>query len=74
MHRIAAAMLIAATVLAFNGAMLRDAFATQLAVKAPTTGAEVRQLTAVGNAKVLSLLMILETLRQAPVPLDGQKV
>lgn len=74
MHRIAAAMLIAATVLAFNGSMLRDAFAAELAMKAPTTAAEVREPTIVRNAKVLSLLMILETLRQVPVPLDGQKV
>lgn len=74
MHRIAAAMLIAATVLAFNGSMLCDAFAAEPALKAPAPSAEVTQPAIVRNAKVLSLLMILETLRQTPVALDPQKV
>ena len=74
MHRIAAAMLIAATVLAFNGSMLRDAFAAEPAVKPPASSAEGTQPAVARNAKVLSLLMILETLRQSPVALDAQKV
>jgi hypothetical protein len=74
MHRIAAAMLIAATVLAFNGSMLRDAFAGEPAVKVPAASAEITQPATIRNAKVLSLLMILESLRQAPVLLDPQKV
>ena len=74
MHRIAAAMLIAATVLAFNGSMLRDAFAGEPAVKAPAANTEITQPATIRNAKVLSLLMILEALRQTPVLLDPQKV
>jgi hypothetical protein len=73
MHRIAA-MLIAATVLAFNGSMLRDAIAAEPAVKPPASSAEGTQPAVARNAKVLSLLMILETLRQTPVALDAQKV
>ena len=73
MHRIAAAMLIAATVLAFNGSMLRDAFAAEPAVKPPASSAEGTQPAVARNAKVLSLL-ILEALRQTPVALDAQKV
>ena len=74
MHRIAAAMLIAATVLAFNGSMLREAFAAEAAMKAPPPSVEVTQPAIARHAKVLSLLMILETLRQSPVALDAQKV
>jgi hypothetical protein len=74
MHRIAAAMLIVATVLAFNGSMLRQALAGECAAKAPAPVSEVSQPAVARNAKVLSLLMILETLRQAPVALDAQKV
>ena len=74
MHRIAAAMLIAATVLAFNGSMLREALAAELAVKTPAPATEITQPAVTRNAKVLSLLMILETLRQSPVALDAQKV
>jgi len=74
MHRIAAAMLIAATVLAFNGSMLRDAFAAEPTLKTQAPSVEVSQPAIARNAKVLSLLMILETLRQTPVTLDAQKV
>ena len=74
MHRIAAAMLIAFTALAFNGSMLRDAFAAEPAAKMSSPSAEVARPTMVRNAKVLSLLMILETLRQSPVTLGGPKV
>jgi len=74
-HRIAAAMLIAATVLAFNGSMLRGAFAGEPAINAPPAPrSEVVQPVPVRNAKVLSLLVILETLRQVPISLDAQKV
>lgn len=74
MHRIAAAMLIAITALAFNGSLLREALAGECAAKAPAPSVEVTQPAIVRNAKVLSLLMILETLRQSPVALDTQKV
>lgn len=74
MHRIAAAMLIVAAVLAVNGGMLRDAFAAEPVTKRVTPVAEVAQPVMIRNAKVLSLLVILETLRQAPVALDAQKV
>lgn len=74
MHRIAAAMLIAATVLAFNGSMLRGAFAGEPAINPPAPRSEVVQPVPVRNAKVLSLLVILETLRQVPISLDAQKV
>jgi hypothetical protein len=69
MSRIASALLIAAAVLALNAGMLRDAFAG--APVAPATRAET---VPTRGAKVLSLLVILESLRQAPLPLDGQKV
>ena len=74
MHRIAAAMLITATVLVLNGSMLRDALAAEPALKTPAPCAEISQPATIRNAKVLSLLMILETLRQAPAVLDPQKV
>jgi hypothetical protein len=74
MHRIAAAMLIAATALAFNGSMLREALAGEPAINPPAPRGEFVQQVPVRNAKVLSLLVILETLRQAPISLDPQKV
>ena len=74
MHRIAAAMLIVATVLAFNGSMLREALAGEPALNPPAPRGELVQQVPVLNAKVLSLLVILETLRQAPISLDPQKV
>lgn len=40
----------------------------------PQTAAADRQVAVTRNAKLLSLLMILESLRQAPVSLDAQKV
>ena len=74
MHRIAAAMLIVATVLAFNGSMLREALANEPTINPPAPRGEFVQQVPVRNAKVLSLLVILETLRQAPISLDPQKV
>ncbi|OJX19546.1 MAG: hypothetical protein BGO82_07415 [Devosia sp. 67-54] len=73
MHRIAAAMLIVATVLVAHGSMLREALAAEAAAP-PRLAAEIAQPAVTRNAKVLSLLMILESLRQAPVSLDAQKV
>ncbi len=66
MHRIATAMLIAAAVLVLNAGMLRDVLAGEMIVQP----AQVE----VKASKVLSLLVILEALRQAPVRLDSQKV
>ncbi len=74
MHRIATAMLIAAAVLALNAGLLRDAFAAETMARSPVQIADLAQPMPVRTAKVLSLLLILESLRQAPVPLDGQKV
>ena len=74
MHRIAAAMLIAITALAFNGSLLRDVAAAETAARPPAPAVGASQPAIARNAKVLSLLMILETLRQSPVALDTQKV
>jgi hypothetical protein len=69
MSRIASALLIAAAVLALNAGMVRDAFAAQ-----PVEPAARVETMPSRSAKVLSLLVILESLRQAPLALDGQKV
>ena len=74
MHRIAAAMLIAITALAFNGSLLRDVAAAETVARVPAPAVETIQPAIARNAKVLSLLRILETLRQSPVALDTQKV
>jgi hypothetical protein len=74
MHRIATAMLIAAAVLALNAGMLRDAFARDTATQLPVTRLDILQPVQVKSAKVLALLLVLESLRQAPFALDGQKV
>jgi hypothetical protein len=65
MTRIAAAMLIAVAVLALNGGMLREAFARDAQVPKPV---------ATTTSRALGLLMVLEALRQEPVPLTPQKV
>ena len=74
MHRIASAILIAAAVLALNGGMFRDAFAREMAVQPSVAVVEIAQPIQGKSAKLLSLLVVLESLRQAPVALDGQKV
>ncbi|MEO6012299.1 MAG: hypothetical protein ABIQ30_01755 [Devosia sp.] len=74
MHRIASAILIAAAVLALNGGMLRDAFAREMAVQPAAAAVEIVQPVQAKSAKLLSLLVVLESLRQAPVALDGHKV
>jgi hypothetical protein len=74
MSRIASALLIAAAVLAVNAGMLRDAFSAEAAARQPTVRAEIVQPIQIRSAKVLSLLVILESLRQESLPLDGQKV
>ncbi len=74
MHRIATAMLIAAAVLVLNGGLLRDAFAADTVSRSPAVIAASAEPIQFRSPKVLSLLMILESLRQAPVSLDGQKV
>ena len=73
MHRIATALLITAAVLALNGGMLRGAFAEEMAARSPPPRLDVAQPVAARSAKVLSLLLILESLRQAPVSLDQPK-
>lgn len=74
MHRIAAALLIAVAVLALNGGTPRQAFAGEAVLRLPAPRIEIVQPVAIRSAKVLSLLLILEALRQAPVSLDPQKV
>ena len=74
MHRIASAILIAAAVLALNGGMFRDAFAREMAVQAPVASVEIVQPVQSKSAKLLSLLVVLESLRQEPVALDGRRV
>lgn len=72
MHRIAAALLITAAVLATNAGMVRDAFAdagvSRMAQSAPATSQPVR------SARLLNLLLVLETMRQSQLTLDGHKV
>jgi hypothetical protein len=74
MHRIASAILIAAAVLAMNAGMLRDAFADEYRPTLAAARAEVAQPVQPRSAKLLSLLVVLESLRQEQVRLDGQKV
>ena len=74
MHRIAAALLIVLSVLALNGGMLRQAFAEEAMTQQATASADIPQPTPVKSTKLLSLLLILESLRQAPVALDMPKV
>ena len=50
------------------------AFARDAAVQLPAARMEIAQPIGARSAKLLSLLLILETLRQAPVALDGRKV
>jgi hypothetical protein len=74
MHRIASAILIAVAVLAMNGSMLREAFAEEYRPSAATSRVEISQPVQPRSAKLLSLLVVLESLRQEQVRLDGQKV
>ncbi len=74
MHRIATGLLIAAAVLVLNMGMLRDAFARDVTVNATPARVELAQPIAARSDKVLSLLLILESLRQTQLGLDGQKV
>jgi hypothetical protein len=73
MHRIAAAILIAGAVLAMNGGLLREAFAEEFR-PAIASRADVALPVQTRSAKLLSLLVVLESLRQEQVRLDGQKV
>ena len=74
MHRIAAALLIAAAVLAMNGGMLREAFAEEYRPAAAVVRVEALPPVQTRSAKLLSLLVVLESLRQEQVRLDGPKV
>ncbi len=73
MHRIAAAFVITAAVLALNGGMLREAFAEQPAGRLGVPPLGVVQPIQFKSAKVLSLLLVLEALRQNPVSLEQPK-
>jgi hypothetical protein len=73
MPRIAAAMLIVAAVLAFHAMGLSGAWAKELTVNTPVARAESVPPIAMQSAKVLSLLLVLESLRIAPISLDGPK-
>ncbi len=70
MHRIASAMLIVAAVLALNAGMVREAFSAPAA----TVRAEPIRVEPPRSTRVLSLLLVLETLRQAQAAADRQKV
>ena len=70
MHRIAAALLIAAAGVALNAGMLRDAFARDV----PPPAASGTETLGAGSSSLVSLLMVLEALRQPPDLLGGPKV
>ncbi|MBI4921752.1 MAG: hypothetical protein HY834_08380 [Devosia nanyangense] len=74
MNRIAAALLITVAVLALNAGTLREAFAGEAMARLPAALPASLMPAPVRSTKVLSLLLILEALRQAPVSLDPQKV
>ena len=74
MHRIAAALLIVSVTLALNGGLLHEAMAKEPAVKLPVPSIEIVRPESPRSTKLLSLLMVLESLRQAPVSLEAQKV
>ena len=74
MNRIATAILIAGAVLALNGGMVRDALARETLLQLPAPSVEIAQPVAPRSAKLLSLLLVLETLRQSQLSLDGRKV
>lgn len=74
MHRIAAALLITAAVLALNAGMIRDAFAEGNWVARNAEPVRVSTQPAPGSSRLLSLLLVLETMRQSGVTLDGRKV
>jgi len=63
MSRIAAALLIVIAMLAFNGGLLRPAFAESVAARLPTPSVEVKQPVAIRSGRILTLLMTLEALR-----------
>ena len=73
MPRIAAALLIVATVFAFHAAGLSPVSAKEPTAQAPAGRADSIPPIAMRSAKVLSLLLVLESLRAAPVSLDGPK-
>jgi hypothetical protein len=72
MSRIAAALLIVVAGLAFNGGLLRPAFAE--AARAPAPSVEISQPVVVRSGRILHLLMALEALRQSQVAVGAQKV
>ncbi len=77
MPRLAAAMLIAIAALVINGGMIRDAFAEDLSMHAklrlerPDNGLPV---TEPRGTRILSLLLALQALGNAPGALDTPKV
>jgi hypothetical protein len=74
MNRIASALLIAAAVLALNGGMLREAFADSWRPAPMAQQVRVEPAQPARNSRLLSLLLVLESLRQAELSVDGPKV
>lgn len=74
MTRIASALLIVAAVLALNGGMLRDAFAEAYPPVAAGARTEPVRIDPPANARLLSLLVVLESLRQVQATPAGPKV
>lgn len=70
-HRIGAAILVTAAVLALNAGMLRDAFAAAPPQRPQPPRIETMKPVDTRSAKVLSLLLILESLRQSRLTIDG---
>ena len=74
MPRIAAALLIVAAVLALNSGLMGGAFARDMVGTAPPVQPPVAEPGLPKSTKILSLLLVLESLRQAPVDLTAPKV
>ncbi|MDO8360923.1 MAG: hypothetical protein Q7T08_12925 [Devosia sp.] len=66
--------MITIAVLALNAGTLREAFAGEAMARLPVASVASLTIAPVRSTKVLSLLLILEALRQAPISLDPQKV
>lgn len=74
MTRIAAALLIALAVVACNGALLGGAFAKDVVAAPVQAQPPIADASVPKSTKLLSLLMVLESLRQAPVSFEAPKV
>lgn len=74
MHRIAASLLIVCAVPALNTGMIRQAFAEQPMARPAVPAVDIVQPLAVRSGRVMTLLLVLEALRQLPVSSSVQKV